>query len=222
MDDLPQSIRVLLCRSVVTGTLDFTAISVQEGMLNSLSSDLESLVYSLIYVATDGRLPWRHQHDENSSKALKIDAIMNAKWLDHQLSALEAKPELIPLITRLARMFRGRQGGYNPVVNVQAFKKACIVELTRLQRRGTGRGGGRGRNVQNGPSTPKASLTPFPAQQRHVAATCIKASPKECPQAASPLRAVPASYRRLSANLLCASSQSYLVSSRGPLQMKLI
>jgi len=203
------------CRSVVTGTLDFTAISVQGGMLNSLSSDLESLVYSLIYVATDGRLPWRHQLDENSAKALKIDAIMNAKWLDHQLSALEAKPELIPLITGLARMFRGRQGGYNPVVNVQAFKKACIVELTRLQRRGTGRGRGRGRNGQNGPSTPKASLTPFPAQQRRVATTCIKPSPS--PQAASPLRVVPPS-----ANLLRVSPQSHLVSSRGPLRMKLI
>ena len=49
---------------VITGTPAMTAISVHWGEPNSVSSDLESLLYSLIWVASDGKVPWLHALSE--------------------------------------------------------------------------------------------------------------------------------------------------------------
>jgi len=51
---------------LIIGTKAFFAISLMRGEPHSIECDLESIFYSLIYLATDGRLSWSHGSIEQS------------------------------------------------------------------------------------------------------------------------------------------------------------
>ena len=139
---------------IVTGTVLYTAVSVLLGIPNSVSSDLESLLYSLIAISCDGKLPWRHAHSEDEVLGSKLHVLRSFDLRDRALRKLEVKRELVPLIESLSALFWPSDTmGYCTSVSPDAFVAVCEAELRRLST---------ARTFSSGPPTAAPPLYPQP------------------------------------------------------------
>ena len=105
----------------VTGTILFCALSVLSGGVNTVSSDLESLLYVLVQVASGGKLPGRHALSPKQVEAYKFVSFVRSFESD---VLRECKAELQPLVRDLAHLFSGG-GIYRTDVTCRQFLEAC-------------------------------------------------------------------------------------------------
>lgn len=119
---------------VITGTVLYTAISVLLGLPNTVSSDLESLLYTLVSIACDGKLPWRHAHSEDEVLGSKLRLLLNTSSRSMALKRLEVNVVLLPLVNNLWDLFIADDGqGYTSVCPT-VFIGVCMDELEKLKK----------------------------------------------------------------------------------------
>lgn len=120
---------------VITGTILYTAISVLLELPNTVSSDLESLMYTLVSIACDGKLPWRHARSEDEVLGSKFRLLTNPSARSAALGRLEANSDLLPLVDNLWDLFLADDGqGYCSSVSPEDFISVCEDGLEKLQK----------------------------------------------------------------------------------------
>ena len=122
---------------LVTGTVLFAAISVLcKGGTNTVASDLEALLYSLCYIAADGKLPWsRICFNRAAIVRAKLEFLMHRAAFDDRLSKLGVPCKLRPLLRRLRALFSPEEGAYHSTIDPVAFEAVCASELEQLQQK---------------------------------------------------------------------------------------
>ncbi len=107
-----------------TGTPQFMAIHTLMKRNQDLSSELESLLYVLLHIATGGRLLWKmYRNDQREAYAVKLTA-MAVEFEDQILTRIES-PLLKAAAIHLQELFFPGNLYYPRVkVTVQAFQRA--------------------------------------------------------------------------------------------------
>ena len=100
------------------------ALSVLKSEPQTVSSDLESLFYSMLYAATSGALHWgQYSHEEAAAYDAKMASMLNAADFETKVVARIRSAELVPIATRLRALFF-KDGVYNSNVTPASFIKA--------------------------------------------------------------------------------------------------
>lgn len=126
----------------MTGTPLYTAISVHLGRPNTISSDLESLLYTLVDLVTEGRVPWRKQIFVKAVVTQKLEFLTDRALCERCLVGRSVNAELVRLVLDLRDLFVPSPpdsglpdvdgGWYWPAVRPQAFLAVCKEALDRL------------------------------------------------------------------------------------------
>eukprot|EP00891_Asterochloris_glomerata_P009098 jgi/Astpho2/9098/fgenesh1_pg.00133_%23_93_t len=102
---------------LVTGTPDFMAVEVLEGAAQAASSDLESLMYCFLHVATQGRLPWKDlpRHTRAPAIYAKYSCMAKKSLYHSKITAHIREPSLVPIAKSLRGLFF-RDDKYEPML----------------------------------------------------------------------------------------------------------
>lgn len=110
----------------ITGTPSFMALSVLKGKPQTVSSELESLYYSMLYAATSGALHWgQYSREESAAYDAKMASMLNAAECQAKVVARIHSAELVPIATRLRALFF-EDGLYISNVTPELFISAFV------------------------------------------------------------------------------------------------
>ena len=106
------------------------AVEVLRGDAQTASSDLESLMYSFLYVATQGKLPWGPMtHDPSSALYAKLACMTDPRLFDAKVVYHIGEPRL----KAIAKNLRGLllESGMHPLpVQVGSLQRLrCLLEI---------------------------------------------------------------------------------------------
>jgi hypothetical protein len=117
--------------TAVMGTARFAAISVLQGGPHSLSSMLEGLFYSILYICSAGRLPEQWPLKQSRCSRLWADVRLGSMWQKKdarsQFLSWEAVTEHVGLLSALCQLFFGPGRGccYRKDVTAEQFCAVC-------------------------------------------------------------------------------------------------
>ena len=106
------------------------AVEVLEGAAQAASSDLESLMYCFLHVATQGRLPWKDlpRHTRAPAIYAKYSCMAKKSLYHSKITAHIREPSLVPIAKSLRGLFF-RDDKYEPMVSASDFiaaLKRCL------------------------------------------------------------------------------------------------
>jgi hypothetical protein len=92
-----RSMENLASTTRATGQVMFRALCIDKSGVHTVASDLESLLYSLMYIASDGRaLLWRHKSVEDDLYNCKLATMVSTERWDRALT--HCMPQLKALL----------------------------------------------------------------------------------------------------------------------------
>jgi hypothetical protein len=113
---------------MISGSVQFTAISVMEGGPHSLSSMYKSLYYSLLYICSDGERP-RSADLNGLHSLLEMAAQRRVSMQRHPLPVpprWKVAQQHVPLISALHKLFfSAEEPCCRQNVSIKQFPKAC-------------------------------------------------------------------------------------------------
>ena len=113
---------------LVTGTQDFMAVEVLDGTAQAASSDLESLMYCFLYMATGGHLPWRDSPRYTRAAIFAKYSCMAKSSLFHsQVADLIRESSLVAIAKKLRGLIF-KDENYEPMVTASDFIAALEME----------------------------------------------------------------------------------------------
>ena len=107
---------------LVTGTPDFMAVEVLESTAQAASSDLESLMYCFLYVATRGHLPWKDLPRCKRAPAIyaKYSCMAKESLFRSEVADYIRESSLVPIAKKLRGLFF-KDAEYQPTVSASSF-----------------------------------------------------------------------------------------------------
>ena len=122
---------------LVTGTLDFMAVEVLEGTAQAASSDLESLMYCFLYVATRGHLPWKGLPRYTRAPAIyaKYSCVAKESLFHSEVAIHIRESSLVPIAKNLRSLFFRDDKDVPRSVQVTSLQhwKCCLEAIWPLQ-----------------------------------------------------------------------------------------
>lgn len=111
----------------ITFTLQFVAQSrlVAQGKTADLATELESLMYCFLFVATKDQLHWKHCDDLFTAWSAKAAAMCTARNFGDKVLPRINEPELRGVARRLQNLF---DDGSEQIVGVQTFQACFSLE----------------------------------------------------------------------------------------------